>query len=114
MSERPGPEVEVIARAPAHVAPKTMPIAASSSSACSTAALRSPVAASTRYRSQYAMNDSHRDDEGVIGYQAATVQPAITQPSAAAVLPSMRIKPSVRPVMASSLYGSVLGKFSRT
>ena len=37
------------------------------------------------------MMDSHSDEEGVIGYQATTVQPAITQPSAAAALPSIRI-----------------------
>ena len=31
------------------------------------------------------------DVEGVMGYHAATVAPAYTQPSAAAVLPSIRI-----------------------
>ena len=34
ISEMPGPDVDVNARAPVHDAPITMPIAASSSSAC--------------------------------------------------------------------------------
>ena len=37
ISEMPGPEVQVIERAPAHPAPIAMPMAASSSSACTTA-----------------------------------------------------------------------------
>ena len=37
INEMPGPEVEVIARAPAQPAPKTIPMAASSSSACTIA-----------------------------------------------------------------------------
>ena len=41
------------------------------------------------------MSDSHNDDDGVIGYQATTVTPAIMQPMAAAALPSMRILPAV-------------------
>ncbi len=36
ISDKPGPLVGVNARAPFHVAPSTMPIAASSSSACTT------------------------------------------------------------------------------
>ena len=41
------------------------------------------------------MSDSQSEDEGVIGYQATTVTPAIMQPIAAAELPSMRILPAV-------------------
>ena len=41
------------------------------------------------------MSDSHSDDDGVIGYQATTVTPAIMQPMAAAALPSIRILPAV-------------------
>ena len=41
--EMPGPLVGVKARAPFHEAPKTMPTAANSSSACRTAKLLSPV-----------------------------------------------------------------------
>jgi len=43
-----GPDVDVIARAPAQPAPITIPIAASSSSACTIATLRSPDSALTR------------------------------------------------------------------
>ncbi len=48
ISEIPGPEVAVIARAPAQEAPSTIPMAASSSSACTTANVALP-SASTRY-----------------------------------------------------------------
>ena len=41
------------------------------------------------------MSDSHSDDDGVIGYQATTVTPAMRQPIAAAALPSIRILPAV-------------------
>ena len=41
------------------------------------------------------MSDSHSDEDGVIGYQATTVTPAIMQPMAAAALPSIRILPAV-------------------
>ena len=41
------------------------------------------------------MSDSQSDDEGVIGYHATTVTPAIMQPMAAAAFPSMRIFPAV-------------------
>jgi len=40
-----------------------------------------------RYFFMYAISDSHSDDEGVIGYQATTVTPAIMQPTAAAACP---------------------------
>ena len=41
------------------------------------------------------MSDSQSDEDGVIGYHATTVTPAIMQPIAAAALPSMRILPAV-------------------
>jgi len=41
------------------------------------------------------MRVSGSEDDGVIGYHATTVTPAIMQPIAAAALPSMRIMPCV-------------------
>src|SRR5919199_2636250 len=96
MSEMPGPAVAVIARAPAQLAPITMPSDAISSSACTMANVALPVSLSTRYFFMYEMSDSHREEDGVIGYHATTVTPAIMQPTAAAALPSMRIFPDVR------------------
>src|SRR6187200_3395974 len=91
----PGPDVEVIDRAPAQLAPITMPSAAISSSACTIAKVAFPVALSMRYFFMYSINDSQSEDDGVIGYQATTVTPAIMQPMAAAELPSIRILPAV-------------------
>src|SRR3954464_1826585 len=91
----PGPAVEVIDRAPAQLAPMTMPSAAISSSAWTIANDAFPVALSIRYFFMYEINDSHNDDDGVIGYQATTVTPAIMQPMAAAAFPSIRILPAV-------------------
>src|SRR5947207_13528517 len=91
----PGPAVEVMERAPAQLAPITMPSDAISSSACTIAKVALPVALSTRYFFMYPISDSHREDDGVIGYQPTTVTPAIMQPIAAAALPSMRILPAV-------------------
>src|SRR5437868_12351261 len=88
ISEMPGPEVAVKARAPFQPAPVTMPIEASSSSAWMIAYLCLPVSLSTRYFEQNFWNASARDDEGVIGYHAQTVAPPYTAPSAAAALPS--------------------------
>src|SRR5215469_13566054 len=96
MSEIPGPAVAVIARAPAQLAPITMPSDAISSSACTIANVAFPVSLSIRYFFMYEISDSHSEDEGVIGYQATTVTPAIMHPMAAAVFPSMRILPVVR------------------
>ena len=67
-----------------------MPIAASSSSACTTAKVALP-SASTRYSFKYSIKLSISDDEGVIGYQDTTVTPANIAPSAAAELPSIMI-----------------------
>src|SRR2546422_7511729 len=75
ISEMPGPDVVVNARAPFHPAPVTMPIDAISSSACTIANLFLPVCASTRYFMQYFWKASARDDDGVIGYHAHTVAP---------------------------------------
>src|ERR1051325_719175 len=91
----PGPAVAVIDRAPAQLAPITMPSDAISSSACTIANVAFPVAGSMRYFFMYVISDSHNDDDGVMGYQATTVTPAIMQPMAAAALPSMRILPAV-------------------
>ncbi len=79
-------------RAPAQAAPSTMPIAASSSSACTTANVALP-SASMRNRFRYSMVLSASDDDGVIGYQARTVTPANTHPRAPAALPSIMILP---------------------
>ena len=59
------------------------------------------------------MTFSHSEDDGVIGYHAATVQPPITQPRAAARFPSMNVIPSVRPGIGSRWKRSRLGKWSR-
>src|SRR5436190_8523371 len=90
----PGPAVDVIDRAPAQLAPITMPSDAISSSAWTMANVALP-SSSTRYFFMYPISDSTSEDEGVIGYQATTVTPAIMQPMAAAALPSMRIFPAV-------------------
>src|SRR5512139_2390565 len=75
ISDTPGPEVAVNARAPFQPAPMTMPMDASSSSACTIANLLRPVERSTRYRLQYFWNASATEVDGVIGYQAQTVAP---------------------------------------
>src|SRR3569623_2705459 len=91
ISEMPGPDVAVNARAPFHPAPTTMPIEAISSSACTIANLCWPVFGSTRIFEQYFWNASAHDDDGVLGYHAAPVAPPYPQPSAAALLPSTKI-----------------------
>src|SRR5690242_11121955 len=91
ISEMPGPAVDVNERAPHQPAPMTIPAAASSSSAWMSAYLRCFVAGSMRKRSQYSLNASMSDVDGVIGYHAPTVAPAYTAPNAAAEFPSMRI-----------------------
>src|SRR6516225_6829338 len=75
ISETPGPDVAVKARAPFQEAPITMPIEASSSSPCTIAYLALPVSGSCRYFLQCAVNASATEDDGVIGYQAQTVAP---------------------------------------
>src|SRR5207237_10728360 len=95
MSEMPGPEVAVKARAPFHIAPITMPIAASSSSAWMKAKFLRPLAGSTRMRSENILNASMSEVDGVIGYHAATVAQANTHTSDAAVLQSIMMWPAV-------------------
>src|SRR5688572_8988065 len=75
ISDTPGPEVAVNARAPFQPAPTTMPTEASSSSPCTIAYLCLPVSLSTRNFAQYLSKASARDEDGVIGYQAHTVAP---------------------------------------
>src|SRR3954453_19507499 len=88
----PGSEVAVNARAPFQPAPATMPMEAISSSAWMMANLFLPVSLSTLNLEQYRWNASASEDEGVIGYHAHTVAPPYTQPSAAAALPSMKMR----------------------
>ena len=90
ISEMPGPAVDVNARAPAQLAPITIPAAASSSSAWMMMNFFSPSGV-VRYCSQNILNASISDVDGVIGYHAPTVAPAYTAPSAKAVLPSIRM-----------------------
>src|SRR4249919_1321681 len=92
ISEMPGPEVAVKARAPFQEAPMTMPIEANSSSPWTMAYLAFLVSGSWRSRLQWLVKASASDDDGVIGYQAQTVAPPYTAPSAAALLPSMKIR----------------------
>ena len=75
ISEMPGPEVAVKARAPFQPAPITMPMEASSSSAWTMAYLAWPVSGSTRSLAQWRVKASASEEEGVIGYQAQTVAP---------------------------------------
>src|ERR1700690_1018826 len=90
----PGPAVAGMERAPAQAAPITMPMAANSSSACTTANVALP-SGPMRYSFIYSIIVSTSDDAGVIGYQVTTVHPANMQPIAAAELPSMMILPLV-------------------
>src|ERR1700683_1283128 len=75
ISEIPGPDVAVNARAPFQLAPMTMPMEASSSSAWMMANLFFFVAGSMRMRWQWRVNASASEEDGVIGYQAQTVAP---------------------------------------
>src|SRR6185503_17069911 len=90
--EMPGPEVAVNDRAPFQEAPITMPMDASSSSPCTMAYFALPVSGSCRSFLQWLVKASATDDDGVIGYQAQTVAPPYTAPSAAALLPSMKMR----------------------
>src|SRR6187551_3841289 len=92
ISDTPGPDVVVNARAPFQPAPTTMPIDAISSSACTIANLLRPLSLSTRSFEQYFWNASASDELGVIGYHAHTVAPPYTHPSAAAALPSAKMR----------------------
>src|ERR1700755_3720664 len=67
ISEMPGPEVAVKARAPFQDAPITMPIEASSSSPCTMAYLALPVLGSWRSFLQWLPKGSAQDDRGGTG-----------------------------------------------
>ena len=88
----PGPLVAVKARTPFQLAPSTMPMAAISSSAFTIAYRFFLLTGSMRKRLQCLPNASASEVDGVIGYQAQTVAPAQTQPSAAALLPEMKMR----------------------
>src|ERR1700743_2287239 len=75
ISEMPGPEVAVKARAPFHDAPITMPIEANSSSPWTMAYLAFQVAGSCLSFLQWLEKASASEEDGVIGYQAQTVAP---------------------------------------
>ena len=75
MSEMPGPEVAVNARAPFHPPPMATPMAASSSSACTMPNSRRPSLV-TRRRLACRSKASASEVDGVIGYHAHTVAPA--------------------------------------
>src|SRR6185503_20453186 len=90
ISETPGPDVAVKARAPCQPAPTTMPIEAISSSPWMMAYFAFLVSGSWRSRLQWLVKASASDDDGVIGYQAQTVAPPYTAPRAAALFPSMK------------------------
>src|SRR3954463_12125140 len=75
ISEMPGPEVAVKARAPCHEAPITMPIEASSSSPCTMAYFALPVSGSWRSFLQWLVKASATDEDGVIGYHAQAGAP---------------------------------------
>ena len=66
----PGPEVDVIARAPAQPAPRTIPIAASSSSACTTANVALPSAVTRNFFSRSVVAST---SEEVLGSTATLV-----------------------------------------
>src|SRR6202045_755116 len=69
ISEMPGPEVAVKARAPFHDAPITMPIEASSSSPCTMAYFALPVSGSCRSFWQWLPEGSGGGGEGGGGRQ---------------------------------------------
>src|SRR6202008_2462338 len=75
ISEMPGPEVAVKARAPFQPAPTTMPIEAISSSPWMMAYFAFLVSGACRSRLQWLVKASASDDDGVIGYQGQTVAP---------------------------------------
>lgn len=61
----------------------------------------------------YPISDSQSEDDGVIGYQATTVTPAIMQPIAAAALPSIMICPDCGGI-GSRKNGSCFVRFAST
>ena len=79
-----------------------MPMAASSSSAWITAKVALSVSGSVRSLGRYLFRASTTLEAGVIGYQPTTVTPPQIVPSAAAVLPSIRILFSLKPCIRST------------
>src|ERR1700734_3164497 len=69
ISEMPGPDVAVKARAPFHDAPITMPIEASSSSPWTMADFALPVVGSWRSLLQWLAKAAATGVSGVVGYQ---------------------------------------------
>src|ERR1700760_1279440 len=100
ISEMPGPDVAVKARAPFHDAPITMPIEASSSSPCTMAYLAWPVLGSWRSFLQWLAEASPRDD-GRGARDPGT-------PGAAALLPSMKMR---SPTLSDFFTRSPIGHF---
>src|ERR1700721_2413877 len=74
ISEMPGPEVAVKARAPFQDAPITMPMEAGLSSPCTLASFALPSASCLSFL-HWLAKASASEDDGVIGYQAQTVAP---------------------------------------
>ncbi len=76
-----------------------------------------PVSGSTRSLSAKLLNASINEVDGVIGYHAATVAPANTQPRPAAVLPSIMMWPRVLDPTSfgkgATFSGSGHGRFAR-
>src|SRR2546429_5065072 len=73
ISEMPGPEVAVKARAPLPDAPITMPIEARSSSPCPMADFALPGSRACRRFFAWLGEASAGDEDGVVGYPADTV-----------------------------------------
>src|SRR4030088_1332657 len=88
----PGPDVAVNAPAPFHAAPITIPIEASSSSACTIATLLCLVTGSIRSRRQGPVKASASEEDGLYGTQPQTLAPRETAPKAAAELPSTKTR----------------------
>ena len=97
ISEMPGPAVGVKARAPAHDAPTTIPIDDELVLRLhDRVALLSVTGIGAELARSTSRTPPASDDDGVIGYHAQTVAPPYTQPSAAALLPSMKMRSPTR------------------
>ena len=97
--------------APAQPEPRTMPAAASSSSAWITAQVDSP-SSLVLICGIHSIMPSASDDEGVIGYHANSWAPPNNAPRAIASLPSKK-NCGVSIALSSTMYGSCLDRFSR-
>ena len=110
ISDIPGPLVHVIPLPPAHPAPKTMPAAANSSSACITAQVVPPSFA-VRNSGSHFMIPSATDEEGVMGYHESIFIPPYMDPRAVASFPSIR-KVSDSLGLDSALKSVLISQFS--